>query len=513
MENKLNINKIFKPYKPCKPYKACKPFILFFSLLLISNFALADNIKIAKTSLPKNIPTIKEKVINNNKSSIQSNNKPIAKKQLSANNKTKKLPITINNFTLKNGLQVIHIPNHRAPVVNHTIWYKAGSADSPYNKSGLAHFVEHLMFKGTTKYPLEEYKKIINKLGAVQNAYTYYDTTMYYVTVAKEYLDNIMELESDRMQNLVFTEKVIEKERSVVLQERRERIESNPIHKIAEAANATFFWLHPYGMPNIGYKHHIESYTLNDAKNFYNTWYCPNNAILVITGDIDLNTVKLLTHKYYEKIPQKILPKRDRPIEPEHHNVKGKLQISDPQINNVFLQRIYDAPNARTTNIKTALSLHVLAHILGDSTSGRLHKSFVEQFGIAHQITASFNGTFRDPYSFTISATPVNQSDLTFLETAIEYEILKLIKNGVTKEELRNSKNEIQYSFRYENDSLTSISEYIGLNLANGISLEDILSWLDIIENITLSDISKVANDYLKIGPRITVYTYPISYN
>ena len=423
------------------------------------------------------------------------------------------LPIKIEKFKLENGLEVIVMPNNRAPVVNHALWFKVGSADSPTNKSGIAHFLEHLMYKGTTKFPKDKYKKLINKYGGEHNAFTSLDVTMYYVTIAKEYLEKVMELEADRMQNLVLDDSIVAKERNVVLQERRESIESSPFSKVGEGANAAFFWQHPYGKPVIGFKEHIENYTTKDAIDFYKTWYTPNNAILVITGDVNLKEVKSLAKKYYSKIPGKQVPERNRSTEPSHNGVTYKVEMKDPQINSFVIQRIYRVPNYRTSNAKEVATLSLLARVLGDGSKGRLSKALVENQRLAHSASSNYTGRYLDPFSFTVTTEPVNAIQNTLVDATVESEIQRLIANGVTKSELDAIKESINYEFRYDNDSLTAISSFVGNSLAHGISIDDTLNILKNLDNVTLDDLQVAAKKYLKDGPEVVIYAYPISYN
>lgn len=412
-------------------------------------------------------------------------------------------------FELANGLSVLIIPNQRAPVVYHALWYKVGSADSPSGKSGLAHFLEHLMFKGSQKFPKDTYKRTINDLGGSQNANTSWDRTCYYVTIAKEYLPIIMEMEADRMQNLVFIPEVIEKEKGVVLQERRSTIESEPGALLGEAANASFFWEHPYGKPIIGFEEDIQNYQLIDAQSFYNTWYRPNNAILVIAGDITLEEAKPLIEKYYGKIPSGPIPPRQRPIEPKHREATAKIEMRSPQLGASF-ERIYRAPNYRTAHVQKEAELTLLADILGDTTFGRLPKSLVENQKIAHFVSAKYTG-YQDPYSFTVSAAPLNYSDLQQLESSVEAEIRRLMADGVTDSELSKAKEQWQFSSRYRLDSLHGLADYLGENLSLGYTLEELENWLEALQKVTAKEIQAAAREIFEKGPEVTAYSQHVA--
>lgn len=421
--------------------------------------------------------------------------------------------IEFETTTLKNGLLVVVVPNHRAPVVYHTIFYKVGSADSPFEKTGIAHFVEHLMYKGSKKFPGDSYKKIINRLGGIQNASTTWDRTSFYVTIAKEFLPKVMELEADRMTTLAFTNEDFAKEKTVVLQERQQRTDAVPEGRLVEAANAAFYWQHPYGKPVIGFKKHIEQYSKQDVLNFHQQWYAPNNAIVVIAGDVTLAEITPLLQQYYAPIKAKQLPIRQRAEEPEHGNTTAKIELKDPQLKGVFFERRYQAPNHRTGSMQKELALTILANILGDETNGRLRKALVEQQKTAHFAYAYYLGYLLDPYGFIITANPVNTIDLLLLEAAIDAEIKRLIANGITAEELAEAKKELLLQYRYHHDSLHEIADNIGESLAHGYTVEEVKTWMLAVAKISLAEINNVAKEVLDKPAAVVFYSYPIIHN
>jgi zinc protease len=413
-------------------------------------------------------------------------------------------------YQLENGLQVVIIPNNRAPVVHHSIWYKVGSADSPPQATGLAHFLEHLMFKGTTRFPKDTFKKTVSDLGGEQNANTSWDRTVYFVTIAKEHLPLIMEMEADRMHNLLITQEDVNKEKEVVLQERRATVDTYPENCLLEAANASFFWEHPYAKPIIGYEEHIRGYTKENALKFYHHWYAPNNAILVIAGDVNVETLKTQIQRYYGKCKAKALTPRHRSLEPNHRQATTKVEMRDPKITGTFFQHIYPAPNFRTGGTHQEATLTLLQDILGDGTYGRLTHMLVENQKLAHFATAHYTGYYYDPYSFTISAAPINHSDLSLLETSVEAEIRRLVAEGVTEDELKTAKQQWEFETQYRRDSLQGIANYFGENLSVGYTLEDLEKWLMTIQAITKEDIKSTAKSLLHLGPAVTAYAYPV---
>lgn len=434
---------------------------------------------------------------------------PILAQPKSSLTPTKQTRVPYQHFTLENGLEVMLIPNNRAPVVYHALWYKVGSADSPAQQSGIAHFLEHLMFKGSQKFPKDTYKRIVNDVGGMQNANTSWDRTLFFVTVAKEYLPIVMEMEADRMHNLVFNKESLEKEKEVVLQERRSVADSQPMELLSEAAQTSFFWEHPYGKPVIGFEKDILNYTLENAQKFYKTWYHPNNAILIIAGDFDVKSIKPLVEQYYGSIPKGNLPERIRPNEPDHHGVTAKIESRSPQLGSSF-QKMYRAPN-HTTSMRVEAALTLLQDILGDSTFGRLNTSLVENQKMAHSISTAYIGHFYDPFVFNISASPVNASDLQQLESSVEAEIRRLIAEGVSESEVEKAKEQWKFSTRYQLDSLNGLADYFGENLAHGYTLDEIENWLETLNKVTPQEIQEAARAVLENGPEVITYTHHVA--
>jgi len=416
-----------------------------------------------------------------------------------------------HHYTLKNGLEVVILPNNKAPVVYHSLWYKVGSGDSPQGKTGLAHFLEHLMFKGTEQFPNDTFKRTVNDLGGEQNANTSWDRTVYYVTIAKEHLPLILSMEADRMQHLVLTESIVDKEKDVVLQERRSVVDARPEACLMEAANHTFFWEHPYGKPIIGYEEDIRQYTKDDALRFYQTWYAPNNAILVIAGDVDIATLKPLIQQFYGPLKNKAVPARHWQGEPQHRGVNTKVEIRDPQIGGVFFQRIYTAPNFRTKGLQAEATVTLLQQMLGDDTFGRLSQSLVQQQKLAQIANTQYVGYFYDPYSLTVTATPTNTNDLFLLEASVESEIRRFMENGASPEELKIAKEQANYHFQYRQDSIQGLAYLVGESLSVGYTLKDLDEWPNIIQAVTADEVKIAAKNIFSKGPSVTAYGYPVA--
>jgi zinc protease len=285
-------------------------------------------------------------------------------------------------FMLENGLEVLVIPDHRAPVVTQMVWYKAGSADEERGHSGIAHFLEHLMFKGTTKHPDGELAAIIAQYGGSQNAFTTQDYTVYHQTIAKQHLREVMELESDRMENLVLSDDVVNSEREVILEERRMRIDNDPGSQLGEAITAALFQNSPYGMPVIGWASEMAALTREDAIAWYDRYYTPNNAILILAGDIDEATARSLAEEFYGPLPRRAEPPpRVRAQEPPPLAARV-VTLADPRVTQPSISRRYLAPSD-IQSPREALALQVLGDILGGGTSSRFYSTLVQGKAVA----------------------------------------------------------------------------------------------------------------------------------
>ena len=311
------------------------------------------------------------------------------------------LDVEVSDFKLANGMEVVVIPNHRAPVVTHMVWYRVGSADEVSGKSGLAHFLEHLMFKGTTKHPPGEFDRFIDINGGEGNAFTTRDYTAYFQRIASDRLALMMELEADRMQNLVLTDENVLPELDVVREERRERTDNDPSALLGEQIDAAMYTAHPYGKPVIGWMSEVAKLTKDDALAFYRAHYTPANAVLVVAGDATPEQVKVLAEKYYGVLKNTFTPiARLRTQEPEPIAAR-RVTLIDARAATPVVQRSYLAPSYFTSSGHEALALDLLADILGNGTQSRLYKNLVIEQKIAGYAAAWYagdqldNGTFR----------------------------------------------------------------------------------------------------------------------
>ena len=416
---------------------------------------------------------------------------------------------TVVDFQLANGMEVVVIPDHRAPVVTHMVWYKVGSADEPAGKSGIAHFFEHLMFKGTKKHGPGEFGQRVAEIGGSENAFTSYDYTAYYQTVAPEALGTMMAYESDRMRNLVLTDEVIGPERDVILEERRSRIENSPEALLDEEVDATLYQNHPYRVPVIGWMHEMERLNRIDATAFYDKYYAPNNAILVVAGDVEPEAVKAMAEETYGKVERgPALGPRVRPQEPEQ-NTRRTVSLDDPRVGVPRFQTSWVVPSYTTSRNGEAEALDLLSEVLGGGLRSRIYQELVVRQGIATAAGASYSGTALDATGFSLYGVPRGSATLEQVEAAVNAELAKVVKDGVTADELEKAKTRYLRSMIFARDSQSGMANIYGATLATGGTVEDIAAWPDRIKAITPAQVQAVAAKYLNPDNAVTGYLLP----
>ncbi len=411
-------------------------------------------------------------------------------------------------MTLDNGMQVVLVENHRAPVVTHMVWYKVGSADETEGVSGIAHFLEHLMFKGTKDIAPGDFSKIVARNGGNDNAFTSWDYTGYFQNIARDRLEMVMKMEADRMQNLQLTDDVVLPERDVIIEERRSRIDNNPGALLGEQMRAALYMEHPYGRSIIGWLNEMETLGTDDALAFYHKWYAPNNAILVVAGDITMDQLKPLAEKYYGAIPAGDVATRHRVKEPTQHALR-KVTLSDPRVGQASMSRYYLAPSYNSDNADQAAPLEVLSEILGSGTTSRFFRSLV-----VDQSIATSAGTFYDPVavdlaSFGLYAVPRDGVELADLEKAVDAEIAKVVENGVTEEELARAKQKLLDSAVFARDSLSATARTLGEALAVGLTVDQVESWPDRINAVTIEQVNSAAKSVFDDKRSVTGWLQP----
>jgi zinc protease len=414
------------------------------------------------------------------------------------------LDIAVADFNLANGMEVVVIPDHRAPVVTHMVWYRVGSADEPQGKSGIAHFLEHLLFKGTAKYPAGEFSRLIRLNGGEENAFTTRDYTGYFQRIARDRLDLVMELEADRMQNLVLTDENVLPELQVVQEERRERTDNDPSSLLGEQLEAAMYAAHPYGKPVIGWMSEVMQLTRQDAVDYYRAHYTPANAILVVAGDVTAEEVKTLAEKHYGPLKNGFKPAaRKRTMEPAPIAAR-RVIMKDARAASPIVQRSYLAPSYATAKARQAEALDVLAEILGGGTQSRLYRKLVVERKLAAYTGAWYSGDALDYGSFGVYGAPNADIDLDKVEQAIDEVIADVVKSGVTQGELDRARAKLLADNVYALDNQATLARIFGSALATGSTVADVLGWDAEIEKLKATDIGMAAVQVLKIEASVT---------
>lgn len=416
------------------------------------------------------------------------------------------------SFTLGNGLQVVVVENHRAPIVYHSVWYRVGAADETAGESGLAHFLEHLMFKGTENLAPGEFSDIIAANGGRENAFTSWDYTAYYQTVAADRLEIMMKNEADRMANLRLTDDVVLPEREVVREERRSRTDNEPASQLGEISRAVQFLNHPYRIPIIGWDHEIEQLSTEAAVAFYDKWYAPNNAILIIAGDVDPEEVRALAEKYYGVIPAKDIPERRRVIEPPQ-NAPREVRLTSARVRQPQVSISYLAPSYRQAESdgdgSEAYALQVASEIIGGGATARLYSRLVVEQGVAGSAGAGYGATNYDYSTFSFYVAPRPGQEIEPAEAALRQEIAKLLESGVTEEEVAGAKKRLVAGAVFARDSLATAPRVIGAALTTGGSLEQVESWPERIAEVTADQVNAALKVVLRDEQSVTSYLLP----
>lgn len=412
----------------------------------------------------------------------------------------------VADFRLDNGLRLVVIPDHRAPVVTHMIWYKVGAADETPGKSGLAHFLEHLMFKGTAKNPAGRFSTVVARIGGQENAFTSSDYTGYYQRVPAEQLKTVMEFEADRMTGLVLTDAVVLPERDVILEERNQRMENNPRARLGEQMDAALFLNHPYGKPIIGWRHEMEGLTREDAIEFYRRFYGPNDAVVVIAGDIEPEAARKLAQETYGQIkPQNGIQARKRPQEPPQASPRS-LTLADPRVEQPAVQRSYLVPSFATGKPGQSEALEVLGHILGTGSNSRMYRELVVDKRVAVSAGAYYDSSALDMAKFGFYASPGAGVTLPQVEAAADAVIAQVIDKGVTDEELERAKSRMIADAIYAQDNQASMARWYGTALMTGATVDDVRQWPNRIRAVTAQQVQDAAREFLDKKRSVTGY-------
>ncbi|WP_299873714.1 pitrilysin family protein [uncultured Sulfitobacter sp.] len=399
----------------------------------------------------------------------------------------------VTAFTLENGMEVVVVEDHRAPAVQQMVWYRAGSADEPIGSSGVAHFLEHLLFKATDKMEAGEFSATVAANGGRDNAFTSYDYTAYFQRVAADRLELMMQMESDRMKNIRLTPDNIRTERDVILEERNQRTDNSPGALFNEQMNAAQYLNHRYGVPIIGWRHEMEQLDLDDALSFYETYYSPNNAILIVSGDVEPEEVKRLAETYYGVIPANPeLPERVRSQEPPQ-TAERRLVFRDPRVAQPYVSRSYLAPERDPGAQEEAAALTLLAQVLGGGQTSYLVDKLQFEEQLATYTGAFYRGGTLDDTTFNVVMVPSAGVSLEEGEAAMDAAIAAFLEEGVDPAQLDRIKLQIRAEQIYARDDAERVANRYGRALSIGLSVEDVQAWPAILDAVTAEDIMAAA--------------------
>ena len=403
----------------------------------------------------------------------------------------------VTDVTLDNGLRVIVQEDHRAPVMVSQVWYRAGSMDEFNGTTGVAHVLEHMMFKGTKDVPPGEFSKRIAAAGGRENAFTSRDHTAYFQQMQKDRLELAMKLEADRMANLVISDELFAKEIQVVMEERRLRTEDQPQSVVYERLMATAYQEHPYRRPIIGWMNDLQHMTGQDARDWYKRWYAPNNATLVVAGDVKPDEVIALAKRYFGVLPAHVLPERKPQIEPAQIGGK-RIEVKAPaQV--PYLLMAWHAPTLKDWEKDTSpYALQILAGVLSGNDSARLQKALVKTQQIAVDASAGYDAIARGPGMFLIDATPAQGKSVAALEKAIREEIKRIQHEGISEEELARVKAQVIAADVYQRDSLFYQAMQLGEYVTAGLPPEALAHRVDKLRAVTAKEVQAAAQQWLQ---------------
>ncbi|WP_282024441.1 M16 family metallopeptidase [Limimaricola cinnabarinus] len=416
----------------------------------------------------------------------------------------------VTTYTLDNGLDVVVIEDHRAPVVTQMLWYRVGSADEPQGASGVAHFLEHLMFKATENMEAGEFSATVAANGGSDNAFTSTDYTAYYQRVAADRLPLMMQMEADRMNNLRLTDEDIETERQVIVEERNQRVESNPGVLAREQMTAAQYLNHPYGAPVIGWMHEIEGLGRDEVREVYETYYSPNDAILVVAGDVEPEEVLALAEEHYGPIPaEPELPERIRPKEPPQRAPRH-LTYEDARVSQPYLSRGYLAPERDAGDQRAAAALTYLAEILGGSSfTSVLGEELVFERDIALHAGAGYEGKSLDDTTFSLSVVPKPGVTLDAAEAALDEVLAGFLDTGPSEEQMERIRTKLRASEIYARDSVEGLARRYGAALSQGLTVEDVADWPEILQSVTADEVRDAARALFDPDRSVTLHVVP----
>jgi zinc protease len=410
-------------------------------------------------------------------------------------------------FALPNGMQVVVIPDHRAPVVTHMVWFRVGAMDDPPGLSGLAHFFEHMMFRGTKTTPGNQFSLTIARNGGDDNAFTTEDYTAFYEQIARDRLKIAMTLDADRMAHLDLSASNVNTERDVVLEERRMRVDDDPEARAGEQAEAALYMSHPYGRPVLGWPMEVRRIGREEAQDFYDHHYAPNNAIVIVAGDVTPDEVRAAAMDTYAKVPSRPLQPRVEYGQPERLG-ETRLVINDPNAKVAQFSRRYRVTSYAEARPGQAEALDVLAQLLGNDT-GALYRKLVVEQKLATDAGASYDGDSRDDGEFTVFAVPRPGVSLQQIENAADQVLAVYAANLVPVTELAGARTQLVASAIYRRDNQYSMATTYGQALAIGLTIADVNQWPDRIKSVSAADVRTAVQTRLLRKEAVTLYLSP----
>lgn len=411
-------------------------------------------------------------------------------------------------FTLKNGLSVYLIENHRTPVVSHMVVYRVGSCEDPRGKTGLAHFMEHMMFKGPKGSDPERLMGDAQKVGGSVNASTNFDVTSYYEIVPKEHLEHFMKLEASRMRDLPVRLEDANPEIQVVLEEENMRMGNSPMMQFFRSVRGAYYRYHPYGKMPIGWRNEIENYTPEDVKNFHKNHYGPDNAFLILSGDLILAEAKILVEKYYGEIPSRDIPARKRLQEPPLKSVIHVTKFSD-RVSEPFIYIMSSAPTYDVANPVPSQAIDIAAYALSNGATGILYRRLVEELKVANSFSISYDGETLDSSALVILASAAKGVTHLELEKKVREELAKIIETGLSEKQLEGFKIQVLSKLDYMKDSLLGGATDLIDPLIKGIPLEQIETWPDALKALKLDDVNKALTEHFAPQYYVAGYLLP----
>ena len=417
------------------------------------------------------------------------------------------------SFMLANGMQVVVVPNHRAPVVSLMVWYKNGSGEDPLGKSGIAHFLEHLMFKGTPRFPDGSINDIVARKGGQQNAFTSHDYTAYFENVAVEHLPLMMDIEADRMHNLVLDKKGVETEREVIIEERRMRTDNVPRALLGERTAAALWMTNRYSIPIIGWEAEMHGLTQKDALDYYGKYYAPNNAILVVAGDVTVDSLKPLAEKYFGVLaPAKGWngkpSKRERPTF-LYNPASMHVTMKHERVSQAEWSRETIAPSYNVGDLNEVHALEVLSQIMGGGSTSKMYRKLVIEQQVAAGFSAGYDGETVSYGTFSVNMTPAPGITPEKAEAAYDAALADMLKDGITDADVALAKQRLNAQLAFAKDSPISAAQQVGSSLTVGLTLAQVENWPDDLAKVTTEDVRKAARKLFTQSASVTGILLP----